>query len=215
VQRWSVGNMQPADDFLGSYQEREALVVARLLVAQRQEGQALHLLDDWLADAQAKGRARSEMEILILMALVHAALEDLSQAKQALVRALALAQPEGYRRLFLDEGEPLAAILQSLLPDIQEKPLANFARALIYALAQRTYRENVPSSGSMSSIEPLSEQEQRVLRLLGTGLTNPEIAQELVVSLNTVKTHVKSIYRKLNLSSRKEARQAARHLNLV
>ena len=67
----------------------------------------------------------------------------------------------------------------------------------------------------MSSIGPLSEQVQRVLRLLGAGLTNPEIAQELVVSLNTVKTHVKSIYRKLNLSSRKQARQAARHLNLV
>jgi LuxR family maltose regulon positive regulatory protein len=67
----------------------------------------------------------------------------------------------------------------------------------------------------MPSIEPLSEQEQRVLRLLGEGLTNPEIAEELVISLNTVKTHIKSIYRKLNLSGRREARQAARHLNLV
>jgi LuxR family maltose regulon positive regulatory protein len=222
VQRWSAGSVQPADDFLGSYQEREALVVARLLVAQRQEGQALHLLDDWLSDAQAKGRARSEMEILILIALAHAALEDLSQAKQALVRALALAQPESYLRLFLDEGEPLAAILKILQPDIKEEPLANFARALIYAQAQRTRHENATSSGSMAPIrqqmgilEPLSEQEQRVLRLIGEGLTNPEIAQELIVSLNTIKTHVKSIYRKLNLSSRKEARQAARYLNLV
>jgi LuxR family maltose regulon positive regulatory protein len=215
VQRWTTGLVQPADDFLISYQEREALVVARLLVAQRQAGEALHLLDDWLADAQAKGRARSEMEILILLALAHVALEDLSQAKQALFRALGLAQPEGYRRLFLDEGEPLAAILQSLLPDIQEESIANFSRTLLYAQAQRTRRENAPSSGSMGGIEPLSEQEQRVLHLLGGGLTNPEIARELVISLNTVKTHVKSIYRKLNVSSRREARQAARDLNLV
>jgi LuxR family maltose regulon positive regulatory protein len=70
-------------------------------------------------------------------------------------------------------------------------------------------------SGSIPSIEPLSEQEQRILRLLGAGLTNPEIAQELVVSLNTVKTHVKSIYRKLNVSGRREARQVARLLNLL
>jgi LuxR family maltose regulon positive regulatory protein len=215
VQRWTASLVQPADDFLVSYQEREALVVARLLVAQRQAGEALHLLDDWLADAQAKGRARSEMEILVLLALAHVALEDLSRAKQALFRALGLAQPDGYRRPFLDEGEPLATILQSLLPDIQEESIANFSRTLLYAHAQRTRREIAPSSGSMGGIEPLSDQEQRVLRLLGEGLTNPEIARELVVSLNTVKTHVKSIYRKLNLGNRREARQAARQLNLV
>ena len=215
VQRWTASLVQPAEDFLVSYQEREALVVARLLVAQRQAGKALHLLDDWLADAQAKGRARSEMEILVLQALAHVALEDLSRAKQVLFRALDLAQPDGYRRLFLDEGEPLAAILQSLLPDIHVESIANFSRTLLYAQAQRTRRENAPSSGSMGGLEPLSEQEQRVLRLIGEGLTNPEIARELVVSLNTVKTHVKSIYRKLNVSGRREARQVARQLNLL
>lgn len=215
VQRWSAGIEQQTDDTFIFYQEQEALVVARLLVAQRQEGEALLLLEDWLSDAQAKGRARSEMEIRILMALAHVALEDLPRAKQALFRALVLAQPEGYRRLFLDEGEPLAAILGGVLPDIEDESLATFARALLYAQAQRTRRENVPLYGAIPAIEPLSEQEQRVLRLIGEGLTNPEIAEELVVSLNTVKTHVKSIYRKLNVSSRREARQAARHLNLV
>jgi LuxR family maltose regulon positive regulatory protein len=215
VQRWYAGTDQQTEDIFFFSQEQEAAVVARLLIVQGQPGDAFHLLEGWLADAQAKGRARSEMEIRILMTLAYAALEDMSQAKQALVRALELAQTEGYRRLFLDEGEPLAAIMAGTLPDIQEEHLANFARALVYAQAQRARRERAPSSGSMHSIEPLSEQEQRVLHLLGEGLTNPEIARELVVSLNTVKTHVKSIYRKLNVSSRREARQAARHLNLV
>jgi LuxR family maltose regulon positive regulatory protein len=215
AERWSASRIQTANDFMIFNQEQEALVVARLLIAQRQEDEALHLLDEWLADAQAKGRVRSEMEIKTLMALAHAALDDLVQAQQALVRALALAQPEGYRRLFLDEDEPLFEILGDALADIQEEPLANFARALIYAKSQMTRREDAMLSGSIPSIEPLSEQEQRILRLLGAGLTNPEIAQELVVSLNTVKTHVKSIYRKLNVSSRREARQVARLLNLL
>jgi len=215
AERWSASRIQTANDFMIFYQEQEAMVVARLLIAQRQEDEALHLLDEWLADAQAKGRVRSEMEIKTLMALAHAALDDLVQAHQALVRALALAQPEGYRRLFLDEDEPLFEILGDALADIQEEPLANFARALIYAKSQMTRREDAMLSGSIPSIEPLSEQEQRILRLLGAGLTNPEIAQELVVSLNTVKTHVKSIYRKLNVSSRREARQVARLLNLL
>jgi LuxR family maltose regulon positive regulatory protein len=215
VQRWSAEIEQQTDDTFIFYQEQEALVVARLLIAQKKAGEALQRLDDWLSDARAKGRVRSEMEIRILMALAQAALDDLPQAKKALIHALALAQPEGYRRLFLDEGEPLAAIIMNSLPDIQEEHLANFARGLVYAQAQRARREKSPSSGSIPFIEPLSEQEQRVLHLICEGLTNPEIARELVISLNTVKTHVKSIYRKLNLSNRREARQAARDLNLV
>jgi LuxR family maltose regulon positive regulatory protein len=215
VERWSSRKVHPDDDFLVLYQEQEALVLARLLIAQKKGEEALHLLHDWLVDAQANGRVRSEMEIKILMALAHAAVNNLPRAKQALVEALTLAQPEGYRGLFMDEGGPLTALLGEVLPDLKEDFLANFVRALLYAQAQETFRENLPPSGSMPSIEPLSEQELRVLRLLGTGLTNPEIAQELVVSLNTVKTHVKSIYRKLNVRGRSEARQVARHLNLV
>ncbi len=214
VERWSASRVQHADDFFNFYLEQEELVVARLLIEQRKSEDALHLLGVWLADARSNGRIRSELEINILMTLAYAALGELTQANLTLLQALAIAQPEGYRRLFLDEGEPLAKILQNSLPEIQEEPLANFARTLLYTHAQRARSDMASPPGSMS-VEPLSEQEERVLRLLSTGLTNPEIAKELVVSLNTVKTHVKSIYRKLNVSSRREARQAARHLNLV
>jgi LuxR family maltose regulon positive regulatory protein len=216
VQRWSAGTELQPDDIFIIYQEQEALVVARLLIAQGEAEKALSLLKDWQVDARANGRVRSQMETLILVTLAHAALEDFPQAKQTLVQALVLAQPEGYRRIFLDEGEPLMAILQDILPEIQDESLASYARALLYTKVQEIGRENVMlSSGSGIAIEPLSEQEQRILSLIGAGFTNPEIAEELVISLNTVKTHVKSIYRKLNMSSRKEARQAARQLNLV
>jgi LuxR family maltose regulon positive regulatory protein len=137
------------------------------------------------------------------------------EAKQTLVRSLELAQPQDYRRAFLDEGESLTALLGSVLYDLEEGPIAQFVRALLYAQAHGTRGENLQPSGSIPSVEPLSEQEQRVLRLLSQGLSNPEIAEELVISLNTVKSHVKSIYRKLNVRGRKEARQAARQLNII
>jgi len=213
AQRWRAGRAGSVDDFLGLYQEYDALVIARLLMAQGKEHESLELLEERLADAQANGRVTSEMEITILVSLAHAALGDQSQAKQALVQALTLAQPEGYRRLFLDEREPLAAILKVILPDLQEEPLNNFVRALLYAQSRQAHDEALQPSGSTPSNELLSDQELRVLRLLGEGLTNPEIAKKLVVSLNTVKTHVKSIYRKLGVRGRSEARQVARHLN--
>jgi LuxR family maltose regulon positive regulatory protein len=224
AQRWFDSKAQPADDFLAFYEEKEALVVARLRIAQGQAAEALRLLGSGLAGARAHGRVRSEMEIEILVALAHAALDDLPQAKQALVRALALAHPEGYQRLFLDEGEPMRLLIADFRMKI-EKPgrerLLDFVDRLLMAFPETDYslsdRSQITNQQAKISnlIEPLSEQERRVLRLLGEGLTNPEIAQELVVSINTVKSHVKSVYRKLNVSGRSEARRAARLLNLV
>ena len=216
AQRWSVYAEQQDLEISILQKEQEALVLARLQIARGDAGEALRLLASWQAEAQAQGRVRSELEARILMALAYAALKDIPRARQTLIQALRQAQPAGYQRLFLDEGQPLLLLLQDVLVENKDEPLANYVRTLLYAQARsRTGQETAPAPGAAALIEPLSEQEQRVLRLLAAGLSNPEIAQELVVSVNTVKTHIKNIYRKLNVSSRSEARQAARHLKLI
>lgn len=216
AQRWAATDALPGDDIAPVRLEQQALVVARLRIEQGEAAAAIHQLDRWLARAQDHGRTRSEIEIKILLALAHAAIGDRARADETLIQALALAQPEGYRRIFLDEGDKLAALLHDTLPEIREESLAAYARALIYTMAQeQTQKQPDVTRDSEFLIEPLSEQEQRVLRLIAGGLSNPEIAEQLVISVNTVKTHVKNIYAKLNVNSRQAARQAARHLKLL
>jgi LuxR family transcriptional regulator, maltose regulon positive regulatory protein len=218
AQRWSATITQLGEDFRLLQQEREALINARLLIAQGEAEAALRLLDHWQADAHAWRRERSELEILVLMALAHFKYKHLPQARQILREALALAQAERYQRLFLDEGEKLATLLRAVLLDVREEPLITYVRSLLLAFVHSQSEQNASPPSQTSSallIEPLSPQEQRVLRLLAAGRSNPEIAQELVVSVNTVKTQVQSIYRKLNVKSRWEARDAASHLKLL
>ena len=190
VQRWLTTITQLGEDFRLLQQEREALIVARLLIAQGEPEEALHLLERWQAEARAQGRTRSELEIQVLTALAYFSHKHLLQARETLREALALAQIEGYQRLFLDEGEAMATLLRSVLPEVKEEPLLTYVRTLLLNFAQER-RERSGQSVSPPTlpgllIEPLSPQEQRVLRLLAAGRSNPEIAQELVVSVNTV-----------------------------
>ena len=216
VQRWSTTITQLGEDFRLVQREREALIVARLLIAQGEATAARRLLERWQAEAHAQGRTRSELEIQVLTALAHSTHKSLPQAKETLREALILAQAEGYQRLFLDEGESLAILLRAVLLDVREEPLATYVRSLLVAFAQQQAGQDTSHHTAPALlVEPLSPQEQRVLRLLAGGRSNPEIAQELVVSVNTVKTQVQSIYRKLNVNSRWEAREAARHLKLL
>ena len=216
VQRWLTTITQLGDDFRLVQHEREALIVARLLIARGEAEESLRLLEHWQADAHAQGRTRSVLEIKVLTALAHFSHKHLPQARQTLREALALAQAEGYRRLFLDEGEAMATLLRTVLLDLREEPLVTYAQNLLRAFPQiRAGQVASPPAASELLIEPLSGQEQRVLRLLAAGRSNPEIAQELIVSVNTVKTQVQSIYRKLNVKSRMEAGEAARRLKLL
>jgi LuxR family transcriptional regulator, maltose regulon positive regulatory protein len=115
---------------------------------------------------------------------------------------------EGYMRLFLDEGAALAPLLRASLPSIREPALAAYLQMLIHAFAAEHQARDMqlgdPARTSLLA-EPLSPQEQRVLHLLVAGRSNPEIAEQLVVSVNTVKAHLKNIYRKLGVSNRMQA----------
>jgi LuxR family maltose regulon positive regulatory protein len=175
------------------------------------------LLERLLKAAEEGGRNGSVIEILILLALAHQMLEDIPAALKSLERALKLAEPEGYMRIFLAEG----AIMAELIREIDSSGiLPNYTRKLLSAFEvadQRTDVETPHSTEPASTylIDTLSQRELDLLRLFKTELSGPEIAQELVIALSTVRTHTKSIYNKLNVNSRRAAVKRAIELGLI
>jgi LuxR family maltose regulon positive regulatory protein len=213
---WQETSNPPDDADSAMQQEQQALLRARLLIVRGEITEALHLLGTWQEEARTWKRLRSELEIHVLQSLAYAASSRPAQATQALKEALVLAQPEGFQRLFLEKGEELEALLRTLFLDLREEPLVGYARSLLLAFANmKGEQRGAPHAASALLLEPLTEAEQRVLGLLARGRTNPEIAATLVVSINTVKTQVQSIYRKLGVKSRWEASEAARRLGLL
>lgn len=220
VQYWHTNDAQPSGDIPRIQQEREALIVARMHIAQGEAEAALRLIERWQAEAHAEGRIRSELEMTVLTALAHSALKDLPQAKQVLIPALARAQPEGYQRIFLDEGEPMRWLIADCRSQIAETPeghspqLLNYIDRLLAAFRQGS--EPHPSALSPQPlIEPLSPREMEVLRLIAAGLSTAQIADELVITVGTVRNHLKNIYGKLDTHSRVQAVERARALKLL
>ena len=196
-------------------QERRFFILARWQVAQAQPAGALALLQPALDGAIAHGRLRSQVEARCLLALAHYADGDLRRAAETLSPALALGRQKGFRRLFLDEGASMASLLLEALPTLTKRPVSLYVATLLQLFPSQVGSTPGTGATALVFVEPLSQQEIRVLRLLVAGLSNGEIASELVVSTNTVKTHVKSIYRKLNIRSRQEARLVANELKLL
>jgi LuxR family maltose regulon positive regulatory protein len=219
VQRWVTGRSRKEATLPMLYQEREELIVARWLLVQGKAAEALSLLERLHSAAHEAGRLRSTLEIQILMALAHMALKHMQEARQKLRVVLSSAHGEGYLRLLLDEGESLATLLHTSIPYVREKLLMTYLQTVLHAFAQEQSRQNILSSSAHPApaqlIDPLSPQEQRVLLLLAAGRSNQEIARELIVSVNTIRTQVQNIYRKLNVHNRFAASAVARQLRLL
>ncbi|GHO90302.1 helix-turn-helix transcriptional regulator [Reticulibacter mediterranei] len=193
------------------------ILQARLQMAQGKVNEAVFLLEQLYQVAQEKQHLRSQLEIQMLLALAQASRKQKNEARKWLQQALSQAHNEGFLRIFLTEGEPLAHLLRSLLPGIREKALRSYGQTILRALTRRPEEALFLSPSSVFGrppLERLSPQEKRVLRLLVAGWSNPEIARELVISVNTVKDHVKHLYGKLGVSNRLEAYEAARRLDL-
>jgi LuxR family transcriptional regulator, maltose regulon positive regulatory protein len=212
---WARERELSPDDTLSYPREYEHITLARLLLARHRSerdrtalDEGLALLERLLAAAEDGGRGGSVLELLILLALAHQARGDMPAALATLQRAVPLAHPEGYVRLFAQEGPPMAGLLKAL-PN--QPPAPGYLRRLLAATAGRQDR---PAT-SRVLIDPLSDRELDVLRLLGTDLDGPDIARELSVSLNTMRTHTKNIYAKLGVSSRRAAVSRAGELNLL
>ena len=204
---WSRQHGLTVDDDLSYPREFEHITLARVLLAQHASEHALKLLERLLRAAEAGGRTRSMIEILLLQALAKKNGGADSDALVPLTRALDLAEPEDYVRLFVDEGQPMATLLGAAAA---HGIAVGYARRLL--AASETPEE---SPAAQPLVDPLSERELDVLRLLATELSGPEIARELVVSLHTVRTHTRNIYAKLGVNNRRAAVRRGEELDLV
>jgi LuxR family maltose regulon positive regulatory protein len=212
---WARERGLSADDDLSYLREFEHVTLARVLLARHSDEraeqsvhEAARLLERLLLAAEGGGRTGRVIEILVLQALVHQTLRAVPAALACLERAVTLAEPEGYVRVFADEGPPMASLLRTLA---KHGTAGNYVRRLLAAATETGHDRPV----GQDLIEPLSERELDVLRLLGTELDGPAIARELMVSLNTVRTHTKHIYAKLAVTNRRTAVRRAAELDLL
>src|SRR5215210_6578604 len=233
--RWAEASGLDADDEPGYPLEEQYLILVRVLIAQGRLDatgsyldDALGLLNRLLKLAEGGGRMGSVIEILAQRALALRARHEASEALVALEKALVLAQPEGYVRLFVDEGAPMAALLSGLLkvrrkgsPGARQQALLGYVRGLLAEFESPHVGTALPPPiGSapgqdQSLLEHLTTREREVLELIAEGLSNQEIATRLFIATSTVKGYVHSIFRKLEVDSRTKAISRARELHLL
>jgi LuxR family maltose regulon positive regulatory protein len=213
------------DEDLSYLREYEHVTLARVLLAQHAAERSPQVLTDavgllrrLLAAAEDAGRTGTVIEVLALLSVARHAAGDDAAALEALARALTLAEPEGYARVFAGEGEPMASLLTAVT---RRRPDWAYLRQVREATSRPTGDPVAVSTpgpdrpGADRLIEPLTGRELDVMRLLTSELDGPSIARELVLSLNTVRTHTKNIYAKLGVTSRRAAVARAHQLNLL
>src|SRR5712671_1009301 len=221
--RWTQEHGLGPDDEPAYPREPEYLVLARVLLAQDRPGPALALLDSMLAAADAQNRTGSIIEIQALRALALAAAGQEARAVDVLAAALTLACPQGYVRVFADEGPPMGALLARLVAAQKADQAA--ARGVELGCLARVLRafggkDDAQGAGRDAAAVPglagqLTARELEILVLLAAGKPNPRIAAELVVTVDTVKKHVSHLLGKLGAANRTEAVTRARQLGLI
>ena len=211
-------------NYLGEY---EYLTLARTRLAERSFDGVGPLLQRMLALAESQKRVGSVIEILLTQALLHQAQGEQTRALAALGRALGLAEAEGYLRIFADEGEGMRLLILDIGVQIEKQShgrdhrLISYVEKILAAFPQPESKFENPKhlrttqmQASKILVDPLSERELEVLRLLRSDLSGPEIAGRLVVSLNTLRTHTKNIFNKLGVNNRRAAVRRAEELSL-
>ncbi|NUM77398.1 hypothetical protein HUU40_23815 [candidate division KSB1 bacterium] len=226
--RWAEASHLANDADFSFGREIEYLTFVRVLFAQTRYDEAITLLNRLQRIVEADGRMRCLLEILVLQALAHKSQGQMQQATHALERALTLAEPEGYIRTFVDEGASMVELLQRFMRDQQKtspsvarrvlqsyvmKLLAAFPPELVPAAVQ-THKTSAALPASYL-VDPLSERELEVLKLIASGLSNPEIARKLFVATSTVKRHINNIYAKLDVHNRTQAVAKGRELKVL
>jgi LuxR family transcriptional regulator, maltose regulon positive regulatory protein len=209
---WAREHGLSAADDLSYLREFEHITLSRVLLARSQAEhseplthEVAQLLERLVRAAEAGGRTGSLIEILVLQALMHQAHGDAPGALLPLESALTLAEPEDYVRVFTGEGPAMTSLLGAVT---KQRPKWNYAHRLLHAAGSA---QTTPARGL---VQPLSERELEVLRLLGTDLNGPDIARHLTVSLATIRTHTKNIYTKLGVNNRRAAVRRAAEFDL-
>jgi len=212
------------EDDLSYLHEFDHITLARVLLTRylndREAGSisaVMGLLERLLKAAEERGGKGSVIEIMVLQAMAYSAQGDLGAALKPLKQALTLAEPEGYIRMFLDEGSSMLQLLREasaykIMPIYTDNLLSAFEEEQLMR-AGKSSLSTTPASQPL--IEPISQRELEVLQLLKTELSGPEIARELMIALSTVRTHTKNIYNKLNVNNRRAAVKRAEELRLI
>jgi len=215
VSRWAKERGLNPDGELSFINESEYLVYARLFRNQGNLDQANELLQRLLEASETGGRTLRVIEILLLQALAYHIKGDNDRALVSLEKALAITEPEGFIRIFVDEGPPMARLLyEALSHEIAPDYVQRLLRAFPIEVPEKAGTPQ-PSESDSELIEPLSEREIEVLQLIAEGFSNQEISSRLYLSLNTVKAHTRNIYGKLGVNNRTQAGARARALGII